>query len=320
MATPSSPLFIPTTIDTMVLNTSLADYRNRNTDNVYNENVILNILNSRCKEMIDGGGSIVEPLLEKDQNQGGFYLGDDPLATTSTNTQTMVEYQWQNLYEPIQITRDEERSNSGSQHKILNLMATKMQSAEKAAARRLEQALSQPVGAANKLIDMETLINTGTMGSIAGGTDTFWQSTVTTSGVFATQGLTDMTTSYYAVSSSASQDNPNFMVTTKTVFQKYEQTRTPLERISNGNLAANAGFKSLTFKGEPIVYGNYVRTGLMFMLNLNVVKLYVDSATDFIVTDFKEPVNQTAKVAFILWRGQLGTNNRRRLAKLTTMS
>lgn len=320
MATPSSPLHIPSTIDTMVLNTTLADYRNRNTDNVYNENVILNVLNSRCKETIDGGGSIVEPLMEKDQNQGGFYLGDDPLATTSTNTQTMVEYQWQNAYEPIQITRDEERANSGSQHKILNLMATKMQSAEKAIARRVEQALSQPVGAANKLIDMETLVNTGTLGSIAGATDTFWQSTVTTSGVFATQGLTDMTTSYYAVSSSASQDTPNFIITTKTVFQKYEQTRTPLERISNGNLAANAGFKSLTFKGEPIVYGNYVRTGLMFMLNLNYVKLYVDSATDFIVTDFKEPVNQTAKVAFILWRGNMGTNNRRRLTKLTTIS
>lgn len=320
MATPSSPKFIPSTIDTMVLNTTLADYRNRNTDNVYNENVLLNVLNSRCKEMIDGGGSIVEPLLEKDQNQGGFYLGDDPLATTSTNTQTLVEYQWQNAYEPIQITRDEERSNSGDQHKILNLMATKMQSAEKAIAKRIEQALSVPVGSAGNLIDLSTLVNTGMLGSISGATDTFWQATSTTSGAFATHGLTDMTTTYYAISSSASQDTPNFMITTKTVYQKYEQTRTPLERISNGNLAANAGFKSLTFKGEPLVYGNYIGSGILYMLNLNYVKLYVDSATDFIVTDFKEPVNQTAKVAFVLWRGNMGTNNRRRLGKLVSIS
>jgi len=320
MATPSNPKFIPSTIDTMELNTSLADYRNRNTDNVYNENVLLNVLNARCKEVIDGGGSIVEPLMEKDQNQGGFYLSDDPLATTAINTQTLVEYQWQNAYEPIAITRDEERSNSGASHKILNLMATKMQSAEKAIARRVEQALSQPVGAANKLIDMETLVNTGTLGTINGAADTFWQSTVTASGAFATQGLTDMSTAYYAVSSSASADSPNLIVTTKAIYQKYEQTRLPIERISSGALAANAGFKSLTFKGEPIVYGNFVRAGLMFLLNLNYVKLYVDSATDFIVTDFKEPVNQTMKVAFVLWRGNLGTNNRRRLAKLTSIS
>lgn len=58
METPVNPQFIPSTINTMLLNTTLAEYRNRNTDNVYNENVLLNILNSRCKEMIDGGGSI----------------------------------------------------------------------------------------------------------------------------------------------------------------------------------------------------------------------------------------------------------------------
>jgi len=58
MATPVSPQFIPTTLDTAILNTTLADYRNRNTDNVYNENVLLNVLNAKCKEMIDGGGSI----------------------------------------------------------------------------------------------------------------------------------------------------------------------------------------------------------------------------------------------------------------------
>lgn len=321
MATPSNPKFIPTTIDTMLLNTTVAEYRNRNTDNVYNENVLLNILNARCKETIDGGGSIVEPLMEKDQNQGGFYLGDDVLATTSINTQTMVEYQWQNLYEPIQITRDEERSNSGDAHKILNLMATKMKAAEMSAAKRLEQALSQPVAGAGNIVDLETMVDSsGVCGSINGTNDTFWQATEVTSGVFATQGLTDMTTAYNAVSSSSSMGNPNFIITTKTIYQKYEATRLPLERISSGALAANAGFKSLTFKGEPIVFGNFIRSGLLFGLNLETIKLYVDSATDFIVTDFKEPTNQTAKVAFVLWRGSFGTNNRRRNFKLTTIS
>lgn len=255
--------------------------------------------------------------MQTDQNQGGFYLGSDALSTTSTNTQTMVEYLWQNAYEPIVINRDEERSNSGDAHKILNLMATKVQSAEKSIAKRVEQALSQPVGSAGNLIDLETLVGTGTVGSIGGATDTFWQSTVTASGSFAAQGLTDMTTAYYAVASSADMDTPNFIFTTKTIYQRYENTRLPLERIANGNLAANAGFKSLTFKGEPVAYGNFVRSGILFGLNLNYVKLYVDSATDFVITDFKEPINQTIKSAFCLWRGNMGTNNRRRQFKLT---
>lgn len=319
MATLSGQKFIPSTLDTAVLNTTLADYRNRNTDNVYNENVLLNVLNSRCKETINGGGSIVEPLIEKEQNNGGFYQGDDVLGTSQDNTQTLAEYEWQNCYEPIAINRDEERANSGDEHKILNLMSVKMNAAEKAIAKRVEQALSQPITTSD-INDLETILGTGALGKITGTTDTFWQSTVTTSGAFASQGLSDMSTACYAVSSSANQDTPNFIITTKTIYKKYEDTRLPLERISSGALAANAGFKSLTFKGEPIVYGNFIRSGLLFMLNLNYVKFYVDSATDMIITDFKEPVNQTAKVAFILWRGQLGTNNRRRLAKLQSIS
>lgn len=301
----------------MTLNTTLADYQKRLTDNIYNSNVTLRIL---PKKMVDGGGSIVEPLIEAEQDEGGFYMGADVLNNTQGNTLTQVEYKWQNAYEPIQITRDEERANSGDVHKILPLLGTKTLLSEKAINKRMDQALSTPVGAANNLIDLETLCNTGTLGSIAGGTDSFWQSTVTASGAFATQGLTDMTTAFYAVSGSASEENPTHILTNKTIFQKFEQTRLPLERISNGDLSANAGFRNLTFKGIPVIYGNQIGSGLMFGLNMNYINLTVDTATDFVTTEFIVPTNQTVKVAYILWRGNLVTNNRRRLFKLTGIS
>jgi len=321
MATPVNPLHIPSTIDTTVLNTTLADISKTLTDNIYNSNIVLRLVNEAGnKELVDGGGSLVEPLIESEQDNGGFYLGADVLNNTQDHTLTQVEYKWQNAYEPINITRDEERSNSGDMHKILPLVGTKSMLSEKAMSKRIEQALSTPVGAANNLLDLETICNTGTLGSIAGGTDTFWQSTVTASGAFATQGLTDMTTAFYAVSGSSNEENPTHLLTNKTIFQKYEQTRLPLERISNGSLSANAGFRNLTFKGIPIVYGNYVGTGLMFGLNMNYIKFKVDSATDFTTTDFITPSNQTVKVAYILFRGNLITNNRRRQFKLTGIS
>lgn len=318
MATPVNPAFIPSTIDTITLNTTLSDFRPRMTDNIYNSNVILRLGNEAgMKEEIDGGGSITEPLVESEQDEGGFYLGADVLNNTQGNTQTMVEYKWQNAYEPIVITRDEERSNSGQEHKILNLLGTKSLLSQKAIDKRLDQAFSTPVASANNLEDLETIVNTGTLGSINGATDTFWQSTVTASGAFASQGLTDMTTAFYAVSGASNEENPTHVITNKTIFQKYEDTRLPLERISNGNLTANAGFRNLTFKGIPIIYGNHIGSGLMFFINMNYLKLYVDSATDFITTDFIMPSNQTVRVAYILFRGAFGTNNRRRLAKLT---
>lgn len=309
---------IPSTIDTVVLSTSLADYQKRLIDNRYNETVVEKLCNEAdTKKMINGGLSIVETLIKDKQDDGGFYLGADILNTVQGDDTTLVEFRWQNCYEPIQITRDEERQNAGDEHKILSLVDTKVKLANKAIRDRLDQAFSTPVGAANRLYDLETVVNTGALGTLNGASDTFWQSNITASGSFASQGLTDMTTATYAVSSAAQVDNPTVYLTNKTVFQKFEQTRLPLERISNGTMSANAGFTNLTFKGVPVIYGNYIGSGLMFGLNMNYVYLAVDTATDYITTPFISPTNQTVKVAFILWRGNLVTNNRRRHFKLT---
>jgi hypothetical protein len=319
--TMTNPLGIPTTIDSTVLSTSLADYQKRLVDNIYNNVVILKLAQEAGnKKTINGGVSIVETLIRDKQVAGGFYLGADVLNNTQPLSTTLLEYKWQNAYEPIVINRDEERQNSGDMHKIIDLVGTKIQLSERAIQDRMDNALSTPVGEANNLIDLETLVAAGTLGSIAGASNTFWQSTVAASGAFATQGLTDMTTATYLVSSSATVDNPTHYITNKTIFQKFEQTRLPLERISNGTMSANAGFTNLTFKGKPLIYGNYIGSGLIFGLNMNYIYLAVDSETDFVTTPFISPTNQTIKVAYILWRGNLLTNNRRRHFKLTSVS
>ena len=245
---------IPGTLDTIALNTSLANYAKTLTDNAYNDPVVWKMLNmAENKKLVDGGLSLTETLIKLKQSAGGFYLGADVLNNTQTNSLDTVEYLWQNAYEPIQITRDEERQNSGQVHKILDLVATKTELSRKAIVERLDQALSTPVGEANNLIDLETLVNTGTLGNIAGGTSTYWQATVTASGVFSTQGLTDMATATLAVSSSANIDNPTAYITTKTIWGKFWNTRLPLERLANGDMTANAGVKNLTFMGVPVV-------------------------------------------------------------------
>jgi len=309
---------IPSTIDTVVLNTSLADYQKTLVDNVYNSTTVLTIFGG-VKKIIDGGLSIVETVIKAKQDDGGFYLGADVLNNSQGHDLATVEFKWQNAYEPISITRDEERQNSGNVHKILDLVATKTKLSQMAISDRLDQALSTSVAEANNLIDLGTLVNTGVLGTLNGSSDTFWQSTVTTSGQFAAQGLSDMTTATYAVSSAATTDNPTIYLTTKTVFQKFEQTRLPLERIQN-SMSANAGFTNLTFKGKPLTYGNYIDSGTLYGLNMAYIKLAVDSATDLITTPFISPTNQTVKVAYILWRGNMETPNRRRHFKLESIT
>ena len=125
----ASAYSIPTTIDSVVLATSLADYRKTMADNVYQNNALLKTL-SENKESVDGGNSIVQPVMTIKQDDGGFYLGADVLNNTQKNFANQVEFLWQNAYEPVQLTRDEERQNSGAEHKIVSIMAAKMKSSE----------------------------------------------------------------------------------------------------------------------------------------------------------------------------------------------
>ena len=69
-----------------------------------------------------------------------------------------------------------------------------------------------------------------------------------------------------------------------------------------------------------MVWDQYVDSGVLYMINANYISLCVDSETDFITTDFIRPYNQTVKVAYILWRGNLTTNNRRRHGKLVSIT
>lgn len=231
----------------------------------------------------------------------------------------LAEFRWQNAYEPIQITFDDEMDNSGDENKLIDIAGVQMQQAELAIKDRLGQALVTSVGTANNLIPLSTLVGTGTLGSVAGGTDTFWQSTVTTSGAFATQGLTDMQTLYSTLSSSSMMDTPTHIITTRTVWNKFYATRLPLERLMNTS-TGSAGFNSISFNGVPVIWDQYCDSGVLYMLNSNYWNLNVHEKVDFITTDFIRPSNQMTKVAFIIWRGNQTTNNRRRLGKLQSIT
>lgn len=318
----ANEVFIPSMSSSgdVVLTTSLADYRRVLVDNVYNDVPTFRILNQAGrKRMVNGGISIVEHVVSRKQTDGGWYVGASNLNTTQGENTMLCEYKWQNCYEPIQISRDDERSNAGDMHKLIDLVGTRIQLAEMAIKDRLGQAMVTDVADATNMVDLSTLVNTGQLGTIVGSTDTFWQATNTTSGAFATQGLTDMQTLFYAISSSSQMDNPTHIITTRTVFTRYEQTRLPLERLMNTE-TGKAGFTNLTFKGVPIIWDQYCDSGVLYMLNTNYWNLVVDTETDLVTTPFISPVNQTVKIAFILWRGNQTTNNRRRFGKLNTLS
>ncbi len=261
---------------------------------------------------VNGGVTVIEHLLIDKSSAIGPYRGATSLDTTFQEGGTLAQYEWQQAFASISISGLDELQNRG-EHKMIDLLAFKTQQAELSLRDLVGKAALQTVGGFDQLIPLSSIINTT---NIAGVTDSNFQSTVTASGAFASQGLADWRTLHNTVSASAGVDSPDFYLSTQTIFEAYEALLEPKERFTNTRLA-DAGIRNLEFKGIPFTYDQYVETGILYGLNSRYINLVIDSMRDFSTTDFVRPTNQDAKTALILLAFAQTTNNRRRFGKLT---
>lgn len=177
-------------------------------------------------------------------------------------------------------------------------------------------AFSDGTGNSSKtLTGLQAIVSTTTtLGGLNPTTYTWWQSTVTSGGSFAAQGVSDMRTTYNSLS--YGNDKPDFIVTDQTTFEYYEAALQPQERYVNTK-AADAGFMNLTFKGVPITFDRDCTSGYMYMLNSRYLSFTTHRDADFSTGPFVTPVGQDVSTAMILFQGNLTTNNRRMQGVIT---
>lgn len=109
---------------------------------------------------------------------------------------------------------------------------------------------------------------------------------------------------------------PDFICSDQTAYEYYEAQLQPQQRFTDEKMAG-AGFENLRYKGATFAYDPNTPSGNLFMLSSDSLKLVTSKGTNFITTPFIKPENQDAKVAQILWAGQLASDNIRRLGKMT---
>ena len=298
--------------------TTLLNYRRQLIDNFFNRQVFFFMLREKgAVRMEDGGERIVEHLGATDNLTTANYAGFDTIDTTPQETFKIALYEWKQYASSITISRREERQNSG-RHRIINLLQARINWAEESIRNKINTDLFATSQANKAIGSLDFIANTGALGQIT-GTDSdsgFWQGTVTASGSFAGQGLSDMRTLYNTLSSSSGVDAPNMVITTQSVFEFYEGELQPQMRFSDERLA-DGGFVSLTYKGNPFVFDKACTTGRLYMLNLDFLSLVIDRASNFVPSPFVRPANQDARTSQLLFMGELTTNNRRRQGKLT---
>ena len=299
--------------------------RDQMIDNIFDVYPTLSYLNGKLgratrggsvKRMLDGGVMIVEQLIYNQNSTVDSYSGAETLDTTLQDEFTVAKYDWKQYSATVGITGRERRQNNG-EAAMIDLLSGKVKVAEMSLRDRMSlDVFGDGTGNNNKNMGgLDLLVSaTSTAGLLAPATYTWWVSTVTSGGSFAAQGIDDMRTTFNTIS--FGNDKPDFIVTTQDVFEFYEKALQPQERFVDIK-SADAGFQNLTFKGVPMHFDRDCNSGTMYFLNSNYLNLVVHSQADFSTGEFLTRVDQDVTSSKILWQGNMTTNNRRYLGKIT---
>jgi hypothetical protein len=300
-----------------LLSTTLANYRDKLTDNVFTARPLTYWLNDKSRIQVESGGTkIVEQLIYGQNSTVASYSGYETLSLTPQDGITAAEFDWKQYGASIAISGIEEAKNNG-EHAIINLLEAKIMQAEESLREGFNQMFFAD-GTGNSGKNWNGLGNLVESGNTVGGINSatagneYWRSyEENTAGALT---LLQMATAYN--STSVGNDHPDVILTTQTLFEKYESLLQPQLRYTDTK-TADAGFQNLLFKSAPIMYDTHCTAGVMYFLNSKYIKLVGHSDKWFAQTDFVRPENQDARFALIMCYGNLVVSNRKKQGKLT---
>ena len=300
-----------------LLSTTLANYRDQLTDNIFTARPLTYFLQDKGRiRMLNGGTKIVEPLIYGESTTVGSYSGYDSIALTAQAGITAAEYDWKQYAASIAISGIEEAKNNGEQE-IINLLEAKIMQAEESMREGFNR-MFYADGTGNSGKDWNGLGNiveaSGTVGGINRATsgNEYWRSYEENTATALT--LAQMSTAYNSVS--VGNDHPDMILTTQTLFEKYEALLQPQLRYTDTK-TADAGFQNLLFKAAPIVYDEHCTAGIVYFLNSKYLTLVGHSSKWFAQTSFVQPEDLDARYALIMCYGNLTCRNAAKQGKLT---
>lgn len=306
-----------------ILSTTLNNYVPKLEDNVFTARPLTYWLTSRDRiKKIGGGAKIIVPIVHEQNSTVASYSGYDTIGTTAQTGISAAEYSWKQLAGTIAINGLEEAQNNG-EAQIIDLLEGKIMQTEQTLSEKLNTMFFAD-GTGNSSKDwlglehfIATTATSGTVGGINRATsgNEFWRNYVESTTKALT--LTDMATAYNSVSKGS--DQPDFIITTQTLFEKYESLLQPQMRISDPK-TADGGFQNLMYKSTPIMFDTGAPSGTMYFLNSKYIKLYAHQDVWFKTTPFVKPENQDARYAQIMCYGNLTVSNCKRLGKLANRS
>lgn len=303
--------------------TTLQNYRGTLEDNIFKNRALLDhMLNNGGVEEEDGGRSIVVPLMYGANSTVMPFSGADALDVTPQEGIDAAEYAWKMYNVSIVITKEEELKNRGKSA-VIKLIKGKIMQAENSLKERLADDMFNGAASNTKEITgLQTAVDTGTYGGIAGGTYTFWQSYKESTATALT--VAQIRTMKNTVNNGSGGGKCSIMVTTQALFEKYESLLTGTITYNNPFVPSretkrllDAGFSGSQFGGVPIVYDEQCPSGEFYALNTENLKLTVHKDARFTTVNPGQPTAQHVSVQHIMVMLNTTVNRRASLGKLT---
>lgn len=278
-------------------------------DNIYKSNPLFLLLNSKGRIVLDGGRSIVEPVLY-DKQPSGSYAQFGTLDVTPKEIITDLELQYRLYYAAATVSEHDLLKNYGTS-RVMDFLAAQMQNMEATLKDLLGTEIVKASPGANDIDSLAVAVadansyagidRTATPGS------TFWKAQV--------KDLASAEPSFvefqkmYGLGTQG-DTSPDLIILTQKVFDKLWALSLPQQRYSDGD-EVTVGWPYIRFNRARIMVDSHIPSGVAYFLNTDYVKLIVHSLRDFSFTGWMTGINQDARTGRVHWAGNLVVNNPR---------
>ncbi len=313
----------------LVVSTALVDKVLAEVKSVFDTNIAdqiftgipaFHFLYKKNKKTYQGGNDILIPVNYAKNTTAAWYNRYGTLSVTPMDTVTSLQYKWKTAAVSVSLSGVDLAKCRGKEQ-IVDMLSQEIENA-KASAQDLVGAALFTATPADEAINSIPLIAGGTdsVGGHDGTTDTWWAPTIVSSAVsFAAAGLANIRTTFNTLCKYKQTDKPDFMITSQTLFEYYENLGQPQQVIQSTD-EMDLGFQTLMFKKCQIFWDENCGTDDWYLLNSNHLGLVVMAGREFSPTEWVKPANQDVKTMQLLWMGNLVTNERRKLGSLTDLN
>lgn len=286
-------------------------------DNIFDSDPLLQRSKSKgWYTSVNGGTSIIQPLMYAQITAAGSYSPAATLDTTDNDTFTAAEYAWKFYYANISILRADELKNSGDAQ-MIDLVKNKIMAAEMTLKDKLGDGLYSTGSTSTDIGGLRLVVDSAnTVGGIDQSTYSWWQSQENSTDT--TLSISVLQTMYNTLSINGK--SPTVIMATRTNYNRYYALLQPQQRFTDTETSAKGGFASLMFNGTPFIAGPKVPANHVFMLNEDFLNFYYHPEENLRFEPFVKPTNQNVKVGKIYFAGNLGSSNNRMHGKCTALA